>query len=204
MNLDERQKGLLRLVEDYREQECGRILAAARQEAAELVRQSFHKQRGHLHSRVVAERSRAQARIQAARAEQATQERRTGEVETLELLKSAWPLLRERLLARWQVPEQRRRWVETYLHRALDLLPHGRWTVRHAPEWREPERRDLLAELTEILGQPPGVQSEGGIEAGLIVESGGAVLDVSLRGLLQDRTRLEARLLALFAAGQSQ
>ena len=201
MNLDERQKGLLRLVEDYREQECGRILAAARQEAAELVRQSFHKQRGHLHSRVVAERSRAQARIRAARAEQATQERQISEHMNLELLKSAWPLLRERLLAHWQVPEQRGRWAETYLRRALDLLPHGRWTVRHAPEWRDRERGGLLAELTEVLGQAPGFQSEGGIEAGLIVASGGAMLDASLRGLLQDRTGLEARLLALVAAG---
>jgi hypothetical protein len=110
-------------------------------------------------------------------------------------------LLRERLLARWRVPEQRQRWAECYLRQALDLLPRARWTVRHAPEWRERERQGIAAELTGRLGQTPRFQSEGGIEAGLIVESGGAVLDASLEGLLLDRSRLESRLLALVGAG---
>jgi hypothetical protein len=203
VNLDERQQGLLKLVEDYREQECGRILAAARQEAAELRTQSFRKQRARLHSRIVAERSRARLRIQAARAELATRERWTSERTNLELLQTAWPLLRERLLARWRVPEQRQRWAGTYLRQAIALLPRARWTVRHAPEWRESERREIGAELAERLGEAPRFQSDGGIEAGLIIECGGAVLDASLRGLLQDRARLESRLLALIAEGGS-
>lgn len=200
MNLAERQRGLLRLVADYREQECRRLLAAAREEAAEIRRQSFRKQRAYLHNYVLAERSRARAEIQAARAEQRTRERGVSERRSLELLQAALPMLRERLLQRWRVPEQRRRWTETYLHRALDLLAHGGWTVRHAAEWHDGERAELRAELTEILGQEPSFRCETAIEAGLIVESGGAVLDASLRGLLQDRTRLEARLLALLAA----
>lgn len=201
MNLSERQEGLLRLVDEYREQECLRVLGAARKEAAELRRQSFRKQRAYLHGRVLAERNRARSRIEAARAEQMTRERWIRERRNLELLQSAWPLVRERLLAHWRVSEQRRRWAETYLHRALEVLPRGRWTVRHAPEWREQERQEVLAELTQVLGQAPRFQSEGDIEAGLIVESRGAVLDASLSGLLQDRKRLEARLLALLAAG---
>jgi len=200
MNLRERQEGLLRLVDEYREQECRRVLTEARKEAAELRRQSFRKQRTYLHSRILAERSRIRSRIQAAQAEQVTRERWTREQRNLELLQSAWPLVRERLLAYWRVSEPRRRWAETYLHRALDLLPPGRWTVRHAPEWCEQERRGILAELTEVLGQIPRLKGESSIEAGLIVESGSSVLDASLQGLLQDRTRLEARLLALLAA----
>jgi hypothetical protein len=199
MNLDERRKALLRLVQEYRDRECRRILADARKEAAELRRQSFHKQRALLHSRIVAEQSRARVRIQAARAERATQGRWASEKRNLELLQAAWPLVRERLVARWRVSEQRRRWTETYLRRALDLLPGGRWTIRHAPEWCDRERREALAELTEVLGQPPRFQSEEGMEAGLIIESGAAALDASLRGLLQDRAGLEARLLALVA-----
>ena len=42
----------------------------------------------------------------------------------------------------------------------------------------------MAEELTERLGQAR-FQSEGGIEAGLIVECGGAVLDASLQGLLR-------------------
>jgi hypothetical protein len=42
--------------------------------------------------------------------------------------------------------------------------------------------------------------ADPGIAAGLIIEGGAAVLDASLDGLLADRQRLEARLLALLAA----
>lgn len=203
MNLAERQKGLLKLVEDYREQECRRLLDAARQEASALLRKTYRRESGQLHKRVVAERSRAQSVIQAARAERATRERRTSEHLSLDLLESAWPLLRERLLTRWRVPEQRQRWAARYLRQALGLLPRARWMVRHAREWREPERQAMAEELTEHLGQAPGFQSEGRIEAGLIVESGGAVLDASLEGLLQDRAGLEARLLVLLGAAEA-
>ena len=203
MNLAERQKGLLKLVEDYREQECRRLLDGARQEAGELLRKRFRRERDQLHKRVLAERSRAQSLIQAARAERATRERRTSEHWSLDLLESAWPLLRERLLARWRVPERRQRWAARYLRQARDLLPRERWTVRHAPEWRESERQAMVVELIEYLGRAPRFQSEGRIAAGLIVESGGAVLDASLEGLLQDRARLEARLLALLGAAEA-
>ena len=197
MNLREREKGLLRMVEDHRERECRRLMEAAREEAEELRRQSFRKQRAHLHTRVLAERSRARAMVQGARAERATRMRQISEVRNLALLETAWPLLRERLAARWRTPEQRRRWTQTYLRRALSLLPKGRWTVRHAPGWTEEEREETLADLEDALDRVPRFRSEAGIEAGLIVESDGAVLDASLNGLLQDRTRLEARLLAL-------
>lgn len=199
MNLEERRRGLLKLVSDYREQECRRILDAAGKEAHEITKQAFRKERARLHDRVVAERSRARSLIQSARAEHATQERWTSERRSLDLLELAWPLLRERLLASWRVPGQRRRWVARYLHQAIDLLPPSHWTVLHAPEWREEERQDIAAELAERLGHAPRFQSEGGLEAGLIIESGGAVLDASLQGLVRDRSGLESRLLALVA-----
>lgn len=203
MNLAERQKGLLKLVGAYKDQECKRLLDTARQEASELLHKSYRRERERLHKRVEAERSRARSLIQAARAERATSERRTSDHLSLDLLESAWPMLRERLLARWRVPEQRQRWAARYLRQALDLLPRARWAVRHAPEWHESERQVMAEELTEHLGQAPRFQSEGRIEAGLIVESGGAMLDASLQGLLQDRARLEARLLALLGAAKA-
>ena len=202
MNFEERRNGLLRLVAEYREQECRRILVAARQEAAELTRQSFREGRAQLHNRVVAERNRARALVQAARAERTTRERRGSERASLDLLDLAWPLLRERLLARWQIPEQRRRWAASYLHQALDLLPHGRWTIRHAPEWQEVEQREMAQEVAEYLRQAPEFESERSIEAGLIVECAGAVLDASLQGLIQDRSRLDSRILALIEEGR--
>ncbi|MEA3278385.1 MAG: hypothetical protein U9Q81_24440 [Pseudomonadota bacterium] len=201
MKLAEREKALLKLVDDYREQECRSILDAARAEASDLLRQAYRKERAHLHDRVMAERSRAQSRIQAARAERATRERWLSERTNHDLLDAAWPRLRALLLACWRDGDCRRRWVTGYLRQAVGVLPHGQWTVRHAVEWNEAERRDLAAELEQSIGQAPRFQSDGGVEAGVVIECSGAVLDASLSGLLRDRARLEARLLALLREG---
>jgi hypothetical protein len=197
MNLEERKAALLKLVEDYREEECRRILDAAREEAGRMIAETYRRERAYLHERIVAERSRAQARIQAARAERATRERWAGERISTGLLASAWPRLRSRLAARWQEPEGRRAWTERYLAEALQLLPKGRWQIRHAAGWGESERRDLAERLSEHLGRAPRFETDGRLDAGLVIEWEGAVLDASLEGLMLDRGRLEARLLAL-------
>lgn len=198
MNLEERRQGLLQLVEDFRERECRRILGAARAEATQLIDRTYRKQRARLHERILAERVRARARIQAVRAEQATRERLAEEHGDFVLLESAWPLVRERLLAQWRRAEARRLWVETYLHRALDLLPSKEpWTIRHACEWNEQEREAVLAALPGLPDRSPDFVGEEGIEAGLIIASGGTMLDAGLQGLLWDRAHLQARLLAL-------
>jgi hypothetical protein len=198
MKLEERQKGLLKLIADYRERECKRILAGAKAEASELLRQKYRTERAQLHERIVAERSRARSLIQAARAETTTRERWTSEQLHLDRLRAAWPLLRSRLLERWRLPDGRRQWASSYLQQAVDALPRTGWAVRHAPELVASERSELLAILPRDLGRATRFQADGGIEAGLIIESAGAVLDASLEGLLKDRPRLEARLLALF------
>lgn len=197
MNLEERQKALLQLVEDYREQECRRILDAARADAAVLLGVAWRRERGHLHARVVAERARAQARIRAAEAERATRERWVHDRTHADLLAAAWPLLREALLERWRDPAGRERWVRSHLDQAVSVLPKEDWKIRHAREWGEAERREALKRLQPALGRAPRFQTDGGIEAGLTIASGGAVLDATLDGLLRDRPRLEARLLAL-------
>jgi len=199
MNLEERRQALLRLVTDYRDGECRRILETARRQAAEILAQGYARGRARLHRQVLAERSRARARILAARAEQATRARLAEERRKFALLESAWPLVQDRLLAEWQRPPSRRRWTLTYLHRALELLPQGRWTVRHAPEWSDAERAEVLAELPQVARQQPSFGRDPDMRAGLVVRGLGAVLDASLPGLLADRDRLEARLLALVA-----
>lgn len=201
MNLEEREAALLKLVDHYREQECRRILEAARSEASELLRQAYRRERAHLHERVMAQRSRAQSRVQAARAERATRERSLGERTNHDLLDAAWPRLRAQLLACWRDANCRLRWVTGYLRQAVGVLPHGQWTIRHAVEWNASERRDLSAELEQRIGQVPRFQSDGSVEAGVVIECTGAVLDASLSGVMRDRAQLEARLLALLREG---
>jgi hypothetical protein len=201
MNLDERESGLLALIEGYRDAECRALLDAARAEAAALLARTWRAERARLHARVVAERAAAQARIQAARAEQDTCTRALVEQANARLLADAWPRLCERLRARWSSADDRRDWARGALTQAQRVLPAGAWTLRHAPGWEEAERRPLTAGLAAALGHEPRCIADPRLAAGLVIERGTAQLDASLAGLLADRARLEARLLGLLAVG---
>lgn len=197
MNLEEREQGLLRLVEAYRESECRSLLEAAHQEAASLVARVYRDERARLHQRVLAERSGARERIQAARAERDTRQRASVERASVQILAFAWPRLQQALAARWSDPLERRPWVRGLVDQARRVLPRGVWTLRHAPSWPEPERQALARTLTLELGAEPRLIADDKISAGLAIETAGGVLDGTLEGLLKDRARVEARLLAL-------
>lgn len=208
MKADAREQALLRLIAEYRERDCRRLLEDARRRAAEMRRQTYARERAALHERVRAERSRAEGLIQAARAERATRARRHSEQTDRDVLAQALPALREALRARWREDDSRVAWVRGAFARALALLPRGDWGLRHAPDWPARERAELLTELEQALGAAPGSQSDASISAGLVIRAGGASLDVSLEGLLADRARIEARALALWkeraSAAESQ
>lgn len=207
MNLEERAKGLLKLVETYRAQECREVLDRAGAESVDILRRAWRRERDHLHTSVEAERTRARSLIQSARAERSTRERSSGDRENARLLALAWPRIEAGLLARWQDPGQRDLWVGRALAAALESLPTGPWTVRHAPDWALPQTAAPCVEFTArlaALGAPaPHFAPDPDLTAGLIVVSGAARLDASLTGLLLDRPPLEARLLALLAKAEA-
>jgi hypothetical protein len=203
MTLEERELALLKLVADQRDEACRRALAEAEQKARETLRQTHRKERAHLHRRVLDERARIQARIQAVEAERVTRERREQARASARVLEEAWPLLQLGLRQRWQDAEGRRAWVARCVREAVGSLPAGAWTLRHAPGWSSAEQQAVREALGRLLGVEPQCRGDADVEAGLIIESGGASLDGSLQGLLADRQRLEARLLALLA-GESQ
>jgi hypothetical protein len=199
MSVEERELALLRLVEEQRDESCRRILAEAEQSARDLLRQTHRKERAHLHRRVLEERARIHARIQAVEAERVTRERQEQARSSAGILEQAWPLLKLGLQRRWETAEGRRRWVGRCLREALGSLPSGAWMLRHAPGWPAAEQQAAREQLATALGVEPQLRSDPTIEAGLVIDSGGACLDGSLGGLLADRQRLEARLLALLA-----
>lgn len=197
MNLEERERGLLELVEAYRERECHALMEAARREAAELIGRTYQQERARLHQRVLAERAGARERIQAARAERDTRKRASGERASARILAGAWPRIEAALRGRWRDPAGRRTWVQGVLAQAGHLLPKGVWTLRHAPDWPETEWQAQGTALAAELGSEPRFIADGSVSAGLAIEGAGALLDGTLEGLLKDRTRVEARLLAL-------
>lgn len=203
MNIEERERALLKLVEEERDKACRRLLAEADERAGALLRDAYRRERAALHERIVAERSRAEGILRAAAAERATAERRRGEQADARLLAAAWPGLRAQLAERWSDPDQRRDWVASTLEQALARLPHSGWTIRHAGGWPQAERAAAQARLAQAGVAAPALRADADLTAGLIVAAGGAVLDMSLEGLLRDRARIEARLLALAKGRQA-
>jgi hypothetical protein len=203
MNLEARTAALLARIADYRDDECRALLKAAEAEAQALLTRTWRAERARLHARVLAERAAALARIQAALAECDTRRRAKAEQTRAEVLGRAWPLLVERLVARWQDPGARGDWATAALNLARQSLPPGDWTIRHAPGGTDPEWAARGTALAEGIGALPRCMADPGLRAGLVIEAGGVRLDASLDGLLGDRPRIEARLLALLADGAS-
>ena len=199
MSVANRERSLLKLVDDERDEACRRILGEAERVAGETLRQVHRKEREHLRRRVNEERSRIQSRIQAVEAERVTRERQQQALRSADILAQAWPLVRAGLLDRWRDSAGRQRWVARSLRDAGRALPPGPWTVRHPVGWPAAEQQAVREALARELGVEPHLRTEPDIAAGLVIDSGGAVLDASLEGLLADRPRLEARLLAILA-----
>ena len=197
MTLEQREQDLLKLVSDYREQECGRIFAEAEQRARELLRQTYARERAGLHQSILVERARAHSLIRAAEAERTTRARRRGERLDAALVAAAWPRLVAALKARWANPETRVRWVDHALSEAERRLPCGDWLVRYAEGWPEDERMTAQGRIEALCGAGARFNADVHVSAGLMIATDGAELDLSLEGLLRDRQRVEARLLAL-------
>jgi hypothetical protein len=204
MNTEERERRLLALIAEYQAAECRTLLESARAEATALLSEAWRRARAQLHERVVSERANARSRLQAARAEHETRSRASGDRANARLLELAWPRLRQVLVARWADPQLRRIWADHAVAQARQRLPVGLWTLRHPPDWSASEWAPLEAQLTNDLNQAPHFRADGALMAGLVIEADGAVLDASLDGLLRDRRRIEARLLALLARHPTQ
>jgi hypothetical protein len=201
MNTDEREQALLRLVQEERDKACRQVLAEADARARALKRDAYRRERAALHERIAAERQRAEGLLRAAAAERATAERRLGEQADARLIAAAWPALRAQLAERWANAGTRGQWVSTALAQARRRLPHSAWTIRHAAGWPQAERDTALAGLAADGTPAPILRADGDISAGLVIAAGGAMLDMSLEGLLRDRAQVEARLLALAKQG---
>ena len=197
MNNIEREHALLKLVQDERDKACRKLLAEAALRAAAVKRDAYRRERDLLHQRIDAERRRARGLLRAASAERATAERRQGEQADAQLIAALWPRLRVHLADRWARNESRIAWVSAALAQARRALPHAGWTIRHAPGWPEAERATALAALARHGVAGPALRADAALSAGLVVVADGGVLDMSLEGLLQDRARVEARMLAL-------
>ena len=104
---------LLGVVVENREKRCLELREKAQQQASEIIRQAYSKGRLRMHYHIEALREKYRVRVTAATARNQTLLRRQHQKEDRAMLDVAWPLLREAMLALWNDPVSRHKWLDT-------------------------------------------------------------------------------------------
>jgi hypothetical protein len=193
---------LLGVVVENREKRCLELRENARQQASEIIRRAHSKGRVRMHYHIEALREKYRVRVTAATARNQTLLRRQHQKEDRAILDIAWPLLREAILALWNDPVTRRRWLDAAIASASTELREHDWRIEHPPGMGE-DIKKIEQSFSRVKDKGPELSASDDIEAGIRIIAGGTVVDATLEGLLQQRAAIEARIIARIKQGTS-
>lgn len=200
MNLEQRTRALLAVVETYRRQRHDELVLAAQAQARTLLRAARAEARQRVHKAVAEARSRVESEVAAAQAALETERRLAAQRRASDELALAWRALRPALLARWADASSRRKWVERLIQSARTSLPADGWKIEHASDWPAREQEETRQSLAGCGIALARCAPDASIAAGLRIRCGRNVLDATIEGLLDERAALEGRLLKALAA----
>jgi hypothetical protein len=187
---------LLEVVARDRDTRCHSEREAAGEQARQIVRRAYRDARTHAHADIEALREQVRQRLTSASARQQTRRRELRQQDDRAFLDAAWPPLQEALLRRWRDDAQREEWITQLVAGAAATLLDRDWLIEHPQDWPAEEGDALRERLTREQACAPRLAPCPDIRAGLRISAGGACVDGSIEGLLRDRTRIEALLLA--------
>lgn len=177
--------------------ECRTIIESAEREAEAIISTAYAAARQRGHKLIMGLRREGEQRLMRATAQRDNDMRMAEEARAAAVLRRGCPQLIDAVVARWNVPEHRRAWIEAVAHSAWRLNP-GAWTVEHPAAWGAVDER-TFRDAVGTAG-PITFRLTSDIIAGLRIRSGGAVLDGSPEALLADQPVVEAKILAAIAA----
>lgn len=186
------------VVESTRETRCRKLLEDARRNAQETMKRAHQENRARMRAAIEEQRKRMEETLAATRARLATRERQRRQQADKERLTLAWSRLNESLLERWRDAESHQRWTKGLIQEALAHLPGDPWRIEHPRDFNPSELASFSESISEHCdGEPAEFVINESIRAGLRIVAGGACVDGTVEGLLTDRNRVEAELLAL-------
>lgn len=194
--VDAQRNALMELLRQTRERQYAEVSEQAQAQQHKLLAQAHREARTRMHSAVMLERSRAEHQLVAARAQLQTRARQRQYQVALALLAEGWEQLQGALDARWRDPDQRRQWILALLEQGLQVLPSCPWRIQHPADWQTAELAEAAERVQRHCGSEPQWQPDPDLTAGLRIYARHACLDGTHRGLLADRTAVEARILA--------
>ncbi len=178
------------------EERSGRMLRQAESQAQELRRAARRKLYSQGREAVRDERRRREKALQMAEHRIRAEAGQRMQVLYAGLLRDGWPALVDALEQRWSDPRARASWCDMVTEAALCVFGPSTWTIEHPPDWTDTDRERLERSLKSHGVPLPQFQLDESTNAGLRVRHDTACLDGTIDGLLAERARVEARLLA--------
>jgi len=196
-DLGSKAQHLLDMVVQHRDEKCAAIRASAQTEAKGLLRAAWREARERLHNDNIETRRLVERTQASLEAQQQTRQRQQRQADDGVLLVTARAALQAALLQRWQQPASRQQWCEELVNAAVTTLDGKVWTVEHPADWPKSEHDALREHINSLCGKTPRLQANADISAGLRICADGTCMDATIDGLLHDRERIDAELLAL-------
>jgi hypothetical protein len=193
---DTRIRHLLQVVERHREERCNALLEQAQSQARQVLKQAHGEARTRVHADILEVREQYRQKISSAQARELTRARQRRQKADRELLMTILEPLHVALLRRWRRYETRQQWIRALVQQASATLVSTHWCIEHPADWPLQERTALEVQLNREVQSALRFEAQASIPAGLRIGAGGAYVDGTVEGLLRDRTRIEALLLA--------
>ncbi len=192
---------LMGVVVESRETRCAEIRQQTRQKAAEIVHHAHARSRGRLHRHVVALKEKYRVRTTSATAHNMTLLRQQHQKENRAVLDMAWPRLQQAMIDLWQQQDARHDWIRAAINDAQNLLRKHHWEVEHPQDMSDADVEAMSKEIHAITGKSPKLHARQAIKAGVRINFHGTVIDATIDGLLHQRERIEAELIARIKQG---
>jgi hypothetical protein len=194
---------LRELLEQSRTSHCNQARQQAELQAAEIRRRIRGQARERVRKAAHEERERLEREIRMVQAELETEHRKRARKRDTALIAAGRAMLAEALAARWRDASGRIEWTANTLAEAADVLRSREWRLEHPKDWPAEERDRAIADAQARYGASIQAEALDDLESGLRIHCGGALVDMSIPGLLANERAIEGELLAQFnhAAG---
>ena len=189
---------LMDLLEKSRDGHCARIREQAELQAADIRRRARRLARERVSAAAHEERARLEREIRMVEAEIETEQRKRARARDMALIEAGRARLANALEACWEARAEREKWAENAVLEAGEVLLGREWTLEHPPHWPAEERDWVIDLARERCGATVTAEAVDGLDIGLRIRSAGAVVDMSVPGLLANARTVDGELLAEF------
>lgn len=194
--VDAQLQRLLEIVDGFRNQQCEVLLSQAREQAKQMVRHTYRNARNRLRTSILEDRQQLDQSLASVRAKRHTFIMQQKHQASRLFLDDSWKLLKKILVQRWGETKLRQLWVKSIIDVAIDSLPAIDWLIEHNDTWTNAEQKQWVEYIKQQSERKIKFQVLENVKAGIRITGGGAVVDGTLEGLLNDRVRVESEILA--------